>query len=76
MGLMLKTVENLYTSLGAGYWQRDVLREYKIVNDEGIMQSTGWAKDRYTSKKGIKIDFIPFAMKYLRATTVSIYTNL
>lgn len=56
VGIMVRTVENLYTSLGAGYWQRDVLREYEIVNDEGIIQSTGWAKDRDSSKKGFKID--------------------
>lgn len=55
-GIMVKTAGNVYTSLGVGYWSRDLLREYEIVNDEAVVQTTGWAKDMDSSKKGLKID--------------------
>ncbi len=65
-GIMVKTVRNLYASAGIGYWQRDLLREYEIVNDEGITQTTAWAKDVDSSEKGIKLDLCLTSNTFIR----------
>ena len=56
VGLMVRTLPSVYTSVGAGYWQRDLIRQYGTADDAGMIRETAWAKDLDASEKGLKVD--------------------
>lgn len=56
VGLMIRTFPGIYTSVGAGYWQRDLIRQYGTTDNAGNISQTAWAKDLDASEKGLKVD--------------------
>ncbi|MDR1407518.1 MAG: hypothetical protein LBJ23_05665 [Tannerella sp.] len=57
VGIMVKTAEDLYLSAGAGYWTRDVLRQFQAVDDDGNdLPATFMVNDPDLSRSGMKID--------------------
>ena len=56
VGLMIRTLPGIYTSVGAGYWQRDLIRQYGTADNAGNIYQRAWAKDLDASEKGLKVD--------------------
>jgi hypothetical protein len=55
-GIMMKTVSDLYLSVGVGYWMRDMLPEYQAVDDDGKELSATFLMNPKHSHSGVKID--------------------
>jgi hypothetical protein len=55
-GMMVKTFSNVYLSVGMGYWQRDLLKEFDSLNDDGNKLSDFWVKSMDDSEKGVMVD--------------------
>jgi hypothetical protein len=56
VGMTVKTFSYVYLSVGAGYWQRDLLQKFNSLDDGGSKSSDFWVKDMDKSKKGVLID--------------------
>ena len=56
VGLIIRTLPGIYTSVGAGYWQRDLIRQYGTADNAGNIYQRAWAKDLDASEKGLKVD--------------------
>ena len=70
VGMMIRSLPNVYLNVGAGYWQRDLMRQYGTTDNAGNVSETAWAKDLDASEKGLKVDlgasyFLPGSRFYV-----------
>jgi hypothetical protein len=57
VGMMVKPFTDTYLSVGLGYWQGDVLRQYESLDDEGNgLSEFFWVKDPDHAHKGVVVD--------------------
>jgi hypothetical protein len=57
VGMMVKPFSDTYLSVGLGYWQGDVLRQYEALDDEGNgLSEFIWVKDPDYAHKGVVVD--------------------
>lgn len=56
VGILIRALPDAYLSVGAGYWQRNLIRQYGIADNTGYIRETAWAKDLDASEKGLKVD--------------------
>ncbi|MDR0758149.1 MAG: hypothetical protein LBF85_09930 [Tannerella sp.] len=70
VGMTVKTFSGVYLSVGAGYWQRDLLQKFNSLDDEGNKLSDFWVKDMDKSKKGVlaEVDAMVLAGKRFYGT--------